>query len=167
MSSEPETLLVLDTTATAAYPTRTHEHIVDGLPQQVTFKVGEKLALPVALALKFLKDPAFIVTDPATGMRYDPTPKEPQGNSLELAPNEIIARIDELSTDALVIRAKQIDGGENFKKQDGREKLIAFLADKTKANRVREAARAVPTPVPGSGVIEMSEEELEGMFPDA
>jgi hypothetical protein len=170
MSAETETLYVMDTTATPAYPTRTHEHLIDGVPTQFTFAVGQKLPLSIDKALKFLKDPAFIVTD-ADGKRYDPTPKEPTGAAaVELAPNELIARIDELSTDALVIRAKQINGGEGFKKQDGREKIIAFLIEKTAATRANEAARAVPTQAPGSGNIEtedMGEDEVGKMFEDA
>jgi hypothetical protein len=172
--SEPEFLYVQDTTATADYPTRTHELVVDGAVKRFTFNVGERHKLPVEIALRFLKVKSFIVTD-ENEKRYDPTPVDPQASDFQLADNEVVALVSELSTEALVIRAKQIPGGEKMKAKDGREALIEFVHGSILKKRAEKAAvasnsadgRRVTVAGDPAGGDDMTASEVDRMFADA
>jgi hypothetical protein len=143
VSAQPEEgvtyLQVTDTTCTPAYPTRTHDIMYQGRRAQVTFNYGNPLRLPIDVALKFLKDEAFVVTD-EDGNQYDPTPKAPEaaGAEFKLAPDEIVAKLDELTQEALYLRAKQLNGSDHIKKGTPKTELVAFLA----AQRLTEAKAA-------------------------
>lgn len=169
-----ETLDVLDTTATQQYPKRTHELRIGDRIEQFTFETGQKLSLPAAIALRFLKEPSFIVTD-ADGKRITPPPVEPE-NPLALGRGETIARLDELSAEALLIRCKAEPGGEKFKRNVGRQPMIDFLTERLDAKR-RDHERAIAATQRGSDTGEdllmggnstpMKLSELEKLFEDA
>lgn len=189
MSTEPKTepkaeksasdaLHVLDTTATVHFPTRTHEMIVDGQIQSFTFKAGEKLVLAAPIALRFLKEESFVVTDPETGKRIRPVPKTPDGGAFELGEFELVARLDELSTEALLVRCRQEAGGEKLKRNASRESLLEFLGNVMTAKRqaaakaAQRAERAAARDtgddlLVGDSVLPMSPNEADALFANA
>lgn len=171
-----DTLDVLDTTATAEYPTRIHDLMVDGKLTRVEFKVGEKRNLAAPIALRFLREPAFEITDPQTGERIMPTPAEPQGADFTLGPSEIVARLDELSASALAIRCRQEPGGEKFKPQTGRDAMLAFMTERLAAKR-RAAEQALNPKrnardtgddlLMGNGLEPVNQAEMDRLFANA
>lgn len=169
------TLRVEDTTATPEYPSRTHDIMIGEVRKPITFKYGEPLELPVDVALKFLKDEAFVVTDPRTGDRIEPTPHTPDaGESLSLGPDEVVARLSELHQGALLLRAMQLPGGDKFSKKTPRDVLTAFLTEhRTKAmvrSTVDAAGIADAEGLGGQGTQTiggaMSEASLNKLFAD-
>lgn len=126
---DTKTLHVEDTTALPDHPDRVHEMIVDGRRTAFTFKPGEKKPMPIDLALRFNQS-GFIVSDPDTGDVYEPAPAQPAGAAaLVLKANEVVARLDELTAEALLIRAKVMPGGEALNRSSGKERLMAFVAE--------------------------------------
>lgn len=120
---------VEDTTALVDQPDRVHEMMVDGKRTAFTFKSGEKKRLPFDVAIRF-NLPGFIVTDPRTGSRYEPPPEAPESGAVQqLKPGEVVARLDELTIDALLIRVKVLPGGDKFSRTHGKEALAAFIAN--------------------------------------
>lgn len=170
-------LFVLDTTAKPPCPTRTHEFLqADGTLKAYTFKQGESLELPAAEAAKFLKHPHFIVTD-ADGKVIKPLPKEAgQGVAAPaLGEDEVIARYDELTADALVLRVNALPGGGSAKPAWKKDKLIATLkearAQAANAEKPRTAkdAGADGAPIDGEEDLtggEMGDDELDALFGD-
>ncbi|WOF74139.1 hypothetical protein QMT40_001786 [Parvibaculaceae bacterium PLY_AMNH_Bact1] len=132
---EEETLFVLDTTCKEDV-NRTHEMPFEGRTVPITFKYDTPRELPFALAIKFLKTPSFVCTDEeGTPIPFDGIPKQPgelqAGEELQLQPNEVVAKLDELTVDALVLRANVLPDGEKLNKRSGKDNLIAFIVDKT------------------------------------
>lgn len=169
-----EYLEVTDTTCAPHFPKRTHDIMYEGRIAQVTFELGKPQPLPLDIAIKFLKDEAFQVIDPGTGKKYDPTPKQPEaagGASFQLAPDEIVAKLDELTQEALYIRVKQFPGTEEFKKGTPKEKLISFLA---RAKLAQQPSAGAATKVDELDRIQagdtvggqMSEDQLKKLIPD-
>lgn len=132
-----EQLFVLDTTAVDA--PRTHEMIVDGVVRAFTFERGKPLALPPIIALKFLRHEAFLlVNERGEAIPYQRRPRQPDemptNTPFVLAPNETVARFDELTGMALYQRAVELPGGEKFTPDD-RNALIEFLIAARKAEK--------------------------------
>lgn len=132
---------------------RVHDQMVDGRRRSFKFEQGKPVEMPAAIAMKFLRDPAFIRTD-AKGVEVDylRTPKQPDelgaGERMVLKDNETIARIDELSGPALLQRAVALPGGEKFglsETKPDRAEMIAFIvaakAEIRKANTSKESDR--------------------------
>lgn len=86
--------------------------------------------MPESDARVFLKDPAFIVQN-AEGDKVPPLSKQAQQRvkPTTLEPNMVIADLNELTTDALLTRAAQRQGGQKFSRETRREALIRFLLD--------------------------------------
>lgn len=126
MSKTPETLNVQDMNCSAQYPVRVHEIIVDGETHRVEMKYSKKTQLPYALAMKFLIDKSFHVTD-ETGKRIRPTAKTPDGKAMQLEDNQVVAYLDELTQGALAERAAAAPGGEMFKGNSKKDEMIEFL----------------------------------------
>lgn len=133
-----KTMRVLDKTARPGpNGSRTHELIVNGLPQQFTFDYTKTLDLPFAIAQKFLQHDNFVLVD-ESGNQIVPRrlPKQPHelgaGETLTMADDEVIARLDELNNAALLARAVTLKGGERFVDKPEREALIAFLVEERK-----------------------------------
>lgn len=140
---------VIDTTAQHG-SARIHDQLIDGQPQAFTFERGKPLEMPAAIAIKFLRDPAFVRTD-AGGkpMPYKRAPKQPEdlgaGERLILAEDETVARYDEMSTSALLQRVVELPHGEKFTKaaeKPAREDLIEFIVQSKKERRA--ASKAAP-----------------------
>lgn len=143
------TVFVLDITATSESPVRTHELIVDGVLKPFVFHHGKPLALPLPIALKFLKTESFKRTDAAGNViEFKRRPKQPDelgaGEKIRLGDHETIARYDELSSAALLQRAAELPGGEVFAKSGtpDRDGMIEFIketkAKLKKANTAKE-----------------------------
>lgn len=152
-TKKPRTMLVLDATAIPGGGPREHQQLVGGVLTTFTFQPGKPLELAYEIAVKFLRHgpAAFRLVD-AEGkvLEYKTRPRQPEelgaGEHLVLAPEETVARYDELSNTALMARALELPMGEAFAKaQDklDRGKLIAFIRDAKlaikKANTVNEA----------------------------
>jgi hypothetical protein len=165
-AERPETLTVLDTTAVSG--PRRHTIIVDGAEVTHEFQPGKPLAMPYAHAMKFLGIPAFQVADDQ-GSRVTP-PADPKKSEttegVHLADDEVVARLDELTMEALLLRANMAPGGEKLKKNDGRATVQAFLAGHIK--RTKDTARrasARPEDSLGDGSVDgMSAAELDAML---
>lgn len=145
-AAEPKEMLVIDTTATDG--PRTHEQLIDGAVKQFKFEPSKPLALEPAIAAKFLRHPAFQLVDEAGKVvAYARPPRQPEemgaGEKLELAKDETVARLDELTSPALLKRVVALPGGERFAKDAAdRAAIIKFIvATKealAKANTSRE-----------------------------
>lgn len=159
-AERPEMMNVLDTTAQAA--PRTHTILVNGLEVNHTFHAGTPLTLPFAHAMRFVAIPSFVVTDPANGDRISP-PADPKKSETTLGvildDGEVVARLDELHIDALILRANLIPGGEGMSKRSGKDAVLAFLADHL---RSRKTAARKDAAKPEKG--EMSPADLDKMF---
>lgn len=137
--AERKKMRVLDTTAVPGGANRHHEQIVDGIARTFIFEPGKGLELPAEIAVKFLKTDGFkLVDDDNNVVVYERPPRQPEdlgaGEKLVLAPNETVARYDELTNAALVKRAAPMPGGEVFARsaQLDRAAVIRFIMD-TKA----------------------------------
>lgn len=167
----PKTLRVLDTTAqpdtindqgVTLSGARTHQMIVDGRPQSFRFKFGDGLEMPVATALKFLKHEGFLLVDENNQAReYRRRPKQPDelqaGETITLANDETIARLEELSTTALQQRVLEMQDSERFAERPDRQAMIRFMVE---ARIARAKVNAAPPDVAGDDFTPEPEEEL-------
>lgn len=155
---------VWDSSATPQAKERIHEIIFEGEIIEVTFNYNKPTLLPFEKAIKFRQD-GFIVKDPA-GFQVEGPNKKNDSVTDKLEKNEVIARLDELSLDALIVRAVMRPGGEKYSKSTSKKELIDFLlADKGP----KTAPRRAPVPeYDGNEVAsddELSEDELLQMLP--
>lgn len=143
---------VVDSSCTSQYPSRIHDINIEGKIKQVKFAYGDKTLLPFAEAMKFQRDGFEVLDDKGAAMpRAADTPME---IAVRLAPDQVIARLSELTADALYARAVTLPGGEKFKANTSKDTLIGFLA---------EAAKAKTEPSASEEITEMSSDELDGM----
>lgn len=119
-------LAVIDTSATADCPVRVHDMMVNGEWKRIEFNFGKPTVLDYAVAMKF-NLPGFIVRD-ADENEIAPPPVTSDAVAFQLAPDEIVARYDELTNEALVMRCVVKHGGERFVSGEGtRKEMIGFL----------------------------------------
>ena len=154
----PEKIYVLDTTCTPERITndgsrhyagkRKHELVIKGKIHEFVFEYGVPLALPFETAAKFLRHEGFIRTDEdGTPLRWRNPPMQLEdmgpGQGRQWERDEVIARLDELTLEALRLRCAHLPGGEEVCAHHERDKMIQFiLATKEKArerNSVRES----------------------------
>lgn len=159
--SKADTLFVQDTTCTPRELERTHSILLgDGREQPYTFKFQEELEMPREHALKFLIDGAWIVTD-HDGNRITAPKKSDETKSLPVVGlDECVAKHEELTQNALLLRAAPIPGAEDFHKSTKKEIIIAFLV----AYNKRQAGIS-ETPE-DADTEDMSQAELDEMFAD-
>jgi hypothetical protein len=141
----PKTLFVLDTTAVAGHPPRSHEMIENGVIKTYTFKPGEALELPLATAIKFLKHEAFKRTDKDGNLEpYARRPKQPDemgaGERFVIGDDQTIASYGELTNMALLQRTLELPGGEAIRDKGDRQSMIDFLRES--GIKDREAKRS-------------------------
>jgi len=126
-------MLVLDPTAKDG--PRVHEMRVNDSVKPFTFEPGKGLPLPTAIAIKFLAKGFKLVDDKGSLIPWQLRPKQPDelgaGESIKLSDNETIARVDELSTEALLQRALEMPGGEQFAAKGERGAMIDFIVATT------------------------------------
>jgi hypothetical protein len=159
MSNDTKLFNVYDTSATAQNPVRIHDLVFDGVVEQVRFTYGEATKLPLSKALKFQKA-GFVVKDAEDVLI--PTPSEtPETVKTQLKVGEIIARYEELTNEALLLRVAILPGGEAFTRSSKKKELVDFLIESEK-NRAKPAD---PTRVNDEGE-GMSPVELATLVPD-
>lgn len=140
----PAKLYVIDTTAKPG-ASRTHDILIDGVTKPFTFEYGKPSELPFAVAMKFLKHDAFKMADAEGNLiEFKRRPKQPEelqaGETLKLADDETVARLEELSTTALHTRVLEMPGGERFAQNPVRDEMLEFIiAHKAKARAVNAA----------------------------
>lgn len=86
--------------------------------------------MPEAHARVFLKDPAYIVRDEndeiVPSLEATQMDREPPET---LEPDMVVAKLDELTTDALLTRVSVLAGGAGFTHDTPREQLIDFITE--------------------------------------
>ena len=100
-------------------------HLVDGVNYDLS-ALGEGTEVPLAAALKFLKDDAFVVVD-HHGNRMKMKGPAAGRPGIVLPPHQTIANLEELSVPALVDRCKLLPGSEGVTKNWGKKRLIQFI----------------------------------------
>jgi hypothetical protein len=128
-----DTLLVYDSSCIQQFPTREHVLIVDGIERSFTFQFPKPLELPRAVAMKFLKSEGFRVTE-MNGKEVARIPDQPDPLSAQrpfiLKEDQVVAALNELTSDALATRANMEIGGEKFDSVSRRVDMIRFLTAK-------------------------------------
>lgn len=129
---QPTHLYVTDTSATDSSGVRKHHVPLNGEMVEVSFTYGKPTKIPYELAVKFLI-PGFIVED-GEGRNVGAPPQTNDAVRFQINDDEVVAKLDELTTMALQIRAIARVGGEIFVgEEDGvnRDELITFLKTNT------------------------------------
>ncbi len=137
--TDEKIVYVLDTSATAESPKRAHDIIFNGSIERVEFSHGKPKAMPFEMACKFML-PGFIVKD-EDGLDMGAPPVTVDAVKFQIGDDEIVAKYEELTVEALTLRALGRVGGEIFadsKRDTSRVELIAFLKQKT--DEVQEEA---------------------------
>ena len=135
---EPGTMFIVD--GAAVREQRIHEMIVDGDIVSYGFQPGTPTEVPYAVGVRFLAIPSFYRTDEqGSRLTWRPAPKQPDeyqpGEQFKLAEDEVVARYDELSGEALRMRAMMLPGGERFAGPSTRDEMIQFIVERKKATR--------------------------------
>lgn len=150
-AAAPAKWFVVDTTAvpSAENPTgkRVHDQLVGGQPKQFAFEPHKGTEMAPEIAAKFLQHDGFKRVD-ADGneVAYERPPRQPEqlqaGEQIVIGRDETVARLDELTNQALWRRVMTIPGGEKFAANPNRPAVIAFIVEhKAKvaaANRSKE-----------------------------
>ena len=138
MSDELE---VLDLSARPPYPERKHEILAgsDGQTVIYTFKHGERLTMPFEHGCIFMNNPGFHVFEPGASKPYDPTPK-PDTPKLTLPEGMVVASLDELTQESLVVRANK--AGANMPKSTKKVELSISFAGRRRKSICRKAMKA-------------------------
>jgi hypothetical protein len=132
---------VYDTTARAEQ-VRTHEIVVgrhpNGEPMFKSYglRSDKPTLMPVDHAMKFLVDKAFRVVG-EDGNIITPIEK-PEGEraNIRLAPDEVIVKLSDLSSSALLKRAKMLPGSEKIGANSRDEEIIDFILESQPRNAV-------------------------------
>jgi len=145
-------LYVVDTTCAPNAPHNVREHEVqvgNGRIFTYKFKYGEATKMPSGHARRFLHIREFNIYEDAELTVLVPTTSKADttkiGDNIKLETGQVVARLGELTTDALFARCCQYAGSENLGEDAEREDAINFLRDK------------YGIPVPGA----VSEDDLE------
>jgi len=127
LQTQEKFLKVIDSSLTLENSKRIHQVIINGEITDVVFVYGEDKFLPESVAMKFSKE-GFKIVHPENDSEVEIPREIPVGAPVQLRPDEVIARYNELSFDALRTRAVILPGGEKFI-QEGVEaqEMIDFL----------------------------------------
>ena len=162
--AQPETLQVVDSTAGANSPAREHEiQVGDGRRVVYSFKHQSPVRMPFDHAMRFRPMDSFIVLDDE-GERYEPNPVTPPDAEIELAEDEVVARYEELTAEALFARAKELPGSDDLKRNSQKTEIIAFLVESSRSALVAEDEAGDGE---GEGSETMMPEEIAAAFPGA
>lgn len=143
-----EWMWILDTTAVAEM--REHVMMVNGTISKYEFHARRPTLLHPAVAVKFLAEPAFRLTD-ADGViqEWSAVPKQPHqlqaGERFHLDANQTVARYDELTGNAIKIRALQLPGGEAYSASRDKDAMVAFIIEQTDILRRKNIGREAMT----------------------
>lgn len=162
---EPRIFTVYDLNAKAGGPGRIHEIITEMRGDEVISTKSYELfsdrpcEMPEEHALKFLRDKAFVVMD-NRGKRVEPVEiKDITSAKMRLEDNEVIAKLEELTREALLKRAKVMPGSEDVKASDTKETLVSFLVRKA-----REKFKVGVSRGSENAVAEMPVDELDKLI---
>lgn len=121
---------VLDTLATQ----KSRHHLVrlpDGSLKGYDLKAEEPTKMPMEHALKFLRDDHFVVLD-EKGARVKPQPSVEHFSHVPVPSGFVMAKLEELSREALYKRCKLQDGSEDIHPlKSSRDVMVAFLQGNT------------------------------------
>ncbi len=134
----------------------TREHDVGGVLYQLSSH-GDGTPVPLAHALMFLRDPAFVVLDDHGDRMKMQGPAEERPD-IKLSPHQTIANLDELSVRALAARATKLPGSRGLNKNIGKKKLIGFIM----AGGIQDAVETNPLDPETEDLIEDDPEDLGG-----
>ena len=137
---------VLDTLCVPG-KTRTHEILkADGEIAYYVFEANKQVRMPHAHAVKFQRDAAFKVFNPAGDLQSTTPhihPLQVQATDVKLKDGQTIATFEELKREALLTRVYLFPGGDRFKSTAKSEDLIRFLKGLAPvADRIAAAADA-------------------------
>lgn len=148
------------------YKSRKHDVLMaGGQLRTLAFNYNRATVVPEAIAVKLLKEPAFVrVDEHGDAIEWRNPPKQPEelqaGEQFQLAADETVAKYDEMTVEALKIRAMQMVGGETVKTAK-KEDVIAFLIAAVAAKR----ALAAPPQASDPDLVEVdAEPDGSGMF---
>lgn len=126
--------------------------------------------MPPSHAARFLKVEGFVVTGAAgRPMNSLPTSEE-QSRVATLPKGWLLARVEELTSDALLARALNLPGGEKFTARTKKDVLLAFVTEHSggaidtvqPAGNVAEGAEDAA----GDGLADMKPDEADKFFED-
>lgn len=156
-SARPKSLFVMDRTAKPDRLSsdgqvripgfREHEMPVNGTVKVVRFEYAKPTKLPWAVAIKFLKhgEPFVLTDEEGNEKTWQATPRQPEdfqaGEKFRLQDNEVVARLDEITTDALRIRCAMLPGGDEAAETYPRDKLIEFMLQRTVELRIERESQ--------------------------
>jgi hypothetical protein len=122
--------------------------------------------MPMEHAMRFLVDGSFRVLSP-TGKRIMPVAKLDVSKPIsKLAEDEVVAKYDELSTEALYRRVKILPGSEGIEEID-RDKMVAFMVTWRRQLQGMSSGERELATMMAQGQLDgaLSDSELETMFP--
>lgn len=123
-------LRVTDSSCTSETPNRTHDVFVRGTLISTVFEFGKEVILPFEHGIKFMID-GFKVEE-ADGSTLNLPAVTKESVRAELAADQVIANLSELTLASLKLRAGQKPGGEIYldSGDDARADLISFIMGK-------------------------------------
>jgi hypothetical protein len=145
MAKKQDRLIVVDSSATIDNPQRVHQIVHDGKVLDIVFNNKEGTLLPADQALKFNKE-GFTVYESNGVTPYKAPIERTDAVMIHLEEGEVIARLEELSQEALYLRCILKQGGEVFEEESPVEDMVHFL----KTGEVRAVAVKTPTTKPES-----------------
>lgn len=136
-------LRVTDSSCTAESPERTHDVFVRGTLTRTIFTLGKEVILPFEHAIKFMID-GFTVEE-VDGRTLNLPAVTKESIRSELAADQVIAYLSELTLASLKLRAGQKQGGEIFLDADdsARGDLIDFILGKPPGSAADEPLKTV------------------------
>lgn len=166
-TGEAQEYYVIDTTIIDpdAKPRIHEQEIIDGskrVRRTYVFTYNALVRMPAAEALKFLHGyPGFRIFDGPDMLTDNEIFPPPVVNDImaELSaklPEDdyVIARFDELTTDALLLRARMRPGGELLGNATGKKAIVEFLTADSRARRQKSATKDAV----GDGEADLDEE---------
>lgn len=127
---------------------------------------AKKVSMPVAHAMFFTKDPAFMVID-QDGVRIEPVVvKDVNVGRIILGENDIIVQYQELTQEALYARCAINSGAQAIKKNTKKDVMIAFLKGvsgrKAQAIGVSKGSETAISEMPAAQLDNMLEGDTQG-----
>ena len=132
-AKDEEGAYVIDPTVSPNGPARTHEQLwSDGRIEQYTFEFQKPLLVPLSHALRFLENGFKVFVDEQCTRALKQTRSARDGHSghvvQQLAEDEVIANLEELTAPALYKRAVTLPGGDAFKPNSKKADLVEFVS---------------------------------------
>lgn len=135
-----KTMKVRDILGSEAHIARTHV-LRDNTGREHTFVFppGTHVEVPYEIALRLIPIDGFEVLDAKTGRRIVVDQARGQLTKLDLKPDEVIANLEELTRDSLMVRARNLPGGDKLGQGSAKSDLVAFIMTGGATPRVDDA----------------------------